>query len=40
MIFDLGWSGYQIAAPRGFSFQNDEPLLMTYGEGGKRPLTL
>lgn len=34
-LFDLGWSGYQIAAPRGFSFQNDEPLLMTYGEGGE-----
>jgi len=32
IFFDLGWSGYQIAAPRGFSFQNDEPLLMTYGE--------
>lgn len=35
MLFDLGWSGYQISAPRGFSFQNDEPLLMTYGEGGE-----
>jgi len=35
ILFDLGWSGYQIAAPRGFSFQNDEPLLMTYGEGGE-----
>lgn len=35
MLFDLGWSGYQIAAPRGFSFQNDEPLLMTYGESGE-----
>ncbi len=35
VLFDLGWSGYQIAAPRGFSFQNDEPLLMTYGEGGE-----
>lgn len=35
MLFDLGWSGYQIASPRGFSFQNDEPLLMTYGEGGE-----
>lgn len=35
MLFDLGWSGYQIAAPRGFSFQNDEPLLMTYGEEGE-----
>ena len=31
ILFDLGWSGYQISAPRGFSFQNDEPLLMTYG---------
>ncbi len=35
ILFDLGWSGYQVAAPRGFSFQNDEPLLMTYGEGGE-----
>jgi len=35
ILFDLGWSGYQIALPRGFSFQNDEPLLMTYGEGGE-----
>ena len=35
ILFDLGWSGYQIAAPRGFSFQNDEPLLMTYGESGE-----
>jgi 16S rRNA (cytosine1402-N4)-methyltransferase len=34
ILFDLGWSGYQIAAPRGFSFQADEPLLMTYSEGG------
>lgn len=31
VLFDLGWSGYQIASPRGFSFQNEEPLLMTYG---------
>lgn len=35
IFFDLGWSGYQIAAPRGFSFQHDEPLLMEYGEGGE-----
>lgn len=35
ILFDLGWSGYQIASPRGFSFQNDEPLLMTYGETGE-----
>ncbi|MDE2173390.1 MAG: 16S rRNA (cytosine(1402)-N(4))-methyltransferase RsmH [Patescibacteria group bacterium] len=32
ILFDLGWSGYQVAAPRGFSFQRDEPLLMNYGE--------
>ncbi|MEK7604585.1 MAG: 16S rRNA (cytosine(1402)-N(4))-methyltransferase RsmH [Patescibacteria group bacterium] len=35
ILFDLGWSGYQVASPRGFSFQKDEPLLMTYGEGGE-----
>ncbi len=35
ILFDLGWSGYQIAAPRGFSFQGDEPLLMTYGDGSE-----
>lgn len=35
-LFDLGWSGFQVASPRGFSFQNnDEPLLMTYGESGE-----
>lgn len=31
-LFDLGWSGFQLAAHRGFSFQNDEPLLMTYNK--------
>lgn len=31
-LFDLGWSGYQLERGRGFSFKNDEPLLMTYGE--------
>lgn len=35
ILFDLGWSGFQISAPRGFSFQNDEPLLMTYGDDGE-----
>lgn len=35
ILFDLGWSGYQIAAPRGFSFQEDEPLLMNYNETGE-----
>ena len=34
ILFDLGWSGYQIIARRGFSFQREEPLLMTYGDGG------
>jgi 16S rRNA (cytosine1402-N4)-methyltransferase len=34
ILFDLGWSGYQISAPRGFSFKNDEPLLMNYSENG------
>jgi 16S rRNA (cytosine1402-N4)-methyltransferase len=34
-LFDLGWSGFQVASPRGFSFQNDEPLLMSYGEDGE-----
>ncbi len=34
-LFDLGWSGYQVASVRGFSFssEQDQPLLMTYGEG-------
>lgn len=31
-LFDLGWSGYQLAAGRGFSFLHDEPLLMTYAD--------
>lgn len=31
VLFDLGWSSYQLTAGRGFSFLNDEPLLMTYG---------
>ncbi|HVW71763.1 MAG TPA: 16S rRNA (cytosine(1402)-N(4))-methyltransferase RsmH [Candidatus Paceibacterota bacterium] len=30
-LFDLGWSGFQLSDGRGFSFQGDEPLLMTYG---------
>jgi 16S rRNA (cytosine1402-N4)-methyltransferase len=29
-LFDLGWSSYQLGVGRGFSFQADEPLLMTY----------
>lgn len=31
VLFDLGWSGHQLSALRGFSFERDEPLLMTYG---------
>lgn len=31
-LFDLGWSGFQLSAGRGFSFTRDEPLLMTYAE--------
>lgn len=33
VLFDLGWSSYQLTG-RGLSFKSaDEPLLMTYGEG-------
>lgn len=31
-LFDLGWSGFQLSAGRGFSFLQDEPLLMTYAD--------
>lgn len=31
-LFDLGWSSYHLQSGRGFSFREDEPLLMTYGE--------
>ncbi len=34
ILFDLGWSGHQLAAARGFSFnESEQPLLMNYGEG-------
>ena len=32
VLFDLGWSSYQLDSGRGFSFKKDEPLLMTFGE--------
>ncbi|MCR4275918.1 MAG: 16S rRNA (cytosine(1402)-N(4))-methyltransferase RsmH [Candidatus Parcubacteria bacterium] len=42
ILFDLGWSGYQISAPRGFSFSAEggpasggQPLLMNYSENGE-----
>ncbi len=33
VLLDLGWSGFQLQAGRGFSFLKDEPLTMTYSEG-------
>ncbi|MBM3272566.1 16S rRNA (cytosine(1402)-N(4))-methyltransferase RsmH [Candidatus Kaiserbacteria bacterium] len=30
VLFDLGWSSFQLSVGRGFSFLRDEPLLMTY----------
>lgn len=38
-LFDLGWSSFQLAAGRGFSFQKDEPLLMTFGVPREGALT-
>lgn len=32
VLFDLGWSQFQLSAGRGFSFQSDEPLSMTYSK--------
>ena len=38
ILFDLGWSSFQLDAGRGFSLKSDEPLLMTYSSsGGKEP---
>ncbi|PIR84081.1 16S rRNA (cytosine(1402)-N(4))-methyltransferase [Candidatus Kaiserbacteria bacterium CG10_big_fil_rev_8_21_14_0_10_51_14] len=34
-LFDLGWSSYQMAAERGFSFRSEEPLLMTFAKEAK-----
>lgn len=34
VLFDLGWSSYQLSAGRGFSFLADEPLDMNYRAGG------
>ncbi len=30
-LFDLGWNRGQLVSGRGFSFQHDEPLVMSYG---------
>lgn len=32
ILFDLGWSSYQLAVGRGFSFLRDEPLSMTFDD--------
>ncbi|XKT74943.1 MAG: 16S rRNA (cytosine(1402)-N(4))-methyltransferase RsmH [Patescibacteria group bacterium UBA2103] len=39
VLLDLGWSGFQLTAGRGFSFLTDEPLLMTYGIPTEETLT-
>ncbi len=39
LLFDLGWSGFQLATGRGFSFRMDEPLLMTYGDPAESETT-
>jgi 16S rRNA (cytosine1402-N4)-methyltransferase len=31
VLLDLGWGSHTLESGRGFSFQKDEPLLMTYG---------
>jgi 16S rRNA (cytosine1402-N4)-methyltransferase len=31
-LFDLGWNSAQLTSGRGFSFQADEPLTMSYGQ--------
>ncbi len=39
VLFDLGWSGFQLSRGRGFSFKANEPLLMTYGDPDKAETT-
>ncbi len=39
VLFDLGWSGFQLSRGRGFSFKANEPLLMTYGDPEKAETT-
>ena len=40
MLLDLGFSSDELeGSGRGFSFQKDEPLLMTMGEAGRHPFT-
>lgn len=39
VLFDLGWSGYQLESGRGFSFTSDEPLVMTYASADEDVMT-
>lgn len=39
ILFDLGWSGFQLQAGRGFSLSEDGPLLMTYADTDDASLT-
>ena len=38
-LFDLGWSSFQLEAGRGFSFNTNEPLVMTYTSNPESWLT-
>jgi 16S rRNA (cytosine1402-N4)-methyltransferase len=38
-LFDLGWSSFQLNAGRGFSFNTNDPLLMTYATNPSSLLT-
>ena len=38
-LFDLGWSSFQLNAGRGFSFNTNGPLLMTYATDSRTGLT-
>lgn len=39
VLFDLGWSAFQLEDGRGLSFKEDAPLSMTYGAPGATRLT-
>lgn len=38
-LFDLGWGSHTLDSGKGFSFQKDEPLVMTYGTPNNETLT-
>ena len=39
MLFDLGWNREQLNSSKGFTFQIEQPLYMTYGNPETAPLT-